>query len=67
MILDRYSHIALAKALLQVANENTNMAYLSVIPLIDAEPSFLHRLQCHPLVKAPLLVKCALNMKSECG
>jgi hypothetical protein len=60
--MDRLSHIAFAKGLLKVAGENTNMAYLSIVPLIDAEPSFLHRLQCHPLVKGPLLVKCALNV-----
>lgn len=60
--MDRFSHIALSKALLKVAGEDTNMAYLSVIPLIDGEPSFLHRLHCHPLVKAPTLVKSALNV-----
>lgn len=60
--MDRYSHIALAKGLLKIAGENTNMGYLSVIPLIDGEPSFLHRLQCHPLVRGPILVKCALNV-----
>lgn len=60
--MDRFSHIKLSRKLLEIAGENTNMAYLSVIPLIDGEPSFLHRLQCHPLVKGPLLVKCALNV-----
>ncbi|MBY4602890.1 MULTISPECIES: hypothetical protein [Bacillus] len=60
--MDRYSHIALAEGLLKVCDENTNMAYLSVIPLIDGEPSFLHRLHCHPLVKGKLLMDCALNV-----
>ncbi|HGA1024566.1 TPA: hypothetical protein ACIQN7_005906 [Bacillus cereus] len=60
--MDRYSHIALAKGLLRVAGENENMAYLSIVPLIDGSPSFLHRLHCHPLVKAPVLVNAALNV-----
>ncbi|MED4590506.1 hypothetical protein [Priestia flexa] len=60
--MDRFSHIALSKGLLKVCGEPENMGYLSIVPKIDASPSFLHRLHCHPLSKGPILVKAALNV-----
>ncbi|MCR6109545.1 hypothetical protein HXA35_04250 [Bacillus sp. A301a_S52] len=57
--MDRFSHIALAKKLLETAGERTELAYMSILPLVDGEPSFLHRLHSHPLVKGPVVVDCA--------
>lgn len=57
--MDRFSHIELAKGLLKTSNEDVNVAYMSILPLVDGEPSFLHRLHCHPVSKAPTIVKAA--------
>lgn len=57
--MDRYSHIELAKGLLRTANEDVNVSYMSILPLVDGEPSFLHRLHCHPLSKATTVVDAA--------
>lgn len=57
--MDRHSHIAFAKGLLKIAGERTDMAYMSILPLVDGEPSFLHRLHSHPLVKGPVIVDSA--------
>lgn len=57
--MDRFSHIELAKGLLRISNEDVNLAYMSILPLVDGEPSFLHRLHCHPISKSPTIVEAA--------
>lgn len=57
--MDRYSHIEFAKKLLSICGEDENVAYMSILPLVDGEPSFLHRLHCHPIAKSKSVVKAA--------
>ncbi|SET49481.1 hypothetical protein SAMN05421676_10596 [Salinibacillus kushneri] len=57
--MDRFSHVELAKGLLRISNENINVSYMSILPLVDGAPSFLHRLHCHPLSKASTVVDAA--------
>lgn len=57
--MDRYSHIEFAKRLLKICGEDENVAYMSILPLVDGEPSFLHRLHCHPIFKSKSVIKAA--------
>jgi hypothetical protein len=41
--MDRFSHVALAAGLLRVAEERSEHAYLSTLPMIAGKPSYLHR------------------------
>lgn len=60
--MDRYSHIALAKKLMEITQQDIHMGYLSIVAKIDGKPDHLHRLHCHPLVKAPKLMEASMKV-----